>query len=319
MKIATRGSKLALWQAEHVRAFIEGRFGGTVELVVIKTSGDRIQDRPLAEVGGKGLFVKEIEEALIDGRADLAVHSMKDVPPALAHGLVLGAISAREDPRDALLVRPGLDAATIEALPRGARVGTSSLRRSCQLRALRPDLVIDPLRGNVDTRLRKLQEGQHDAIILAAAGLVRLGLGGHIRAFIPESVSLPAVGQGALGLEHRAGDDAAAAVAAAFADAATSACVRAERAFSGELEGSCRTPIAAHATLLAGVLRLSGLVGSVDGSEVLRVERTGPVADPEPLGVAAAVDLLARGARRLLQSAEQSAEQSAVPSAPGDA
>ncbi len=304
MRIATRGSKLALWQAEHVRAFIEARFSEAVELVVIKTSGDRIQDRPLAEVGGKGLFVKEIEEALIEGRADLAVHSMKDVPPALAPGLMLGAIGAREDPRDALLVRPGLDAASLEALPSGAHVGTSSLRRSCQLRAVRPDLVIDPLRGNVDTRLRKLEEGQHDAIVLAAAGLVRLGLGGRIRALIPESVSLPAVGQGALGLEHRVGDARAAEVARAFTDEATSACVRAERAFSAELEGSCRTPIAARAHVVAGALRLLGLVGSIDGAEILRVEHAGPASAPEAVGIAAAADLLARGARRLLLSAE---------------
>ena len=302
MRIATRGSRLALWQAEHVRAFIEARFPGRVELVVVKTSGDRIQDRPLAEVGGKGLFVKEIEEALLEGRADLAVHSMKDVPPALAPGLVLGAVSAREDPRDALLVRPGLDAESIEGLPRGAHVGTSSLRRSCQLRAIRPDLAIDPLRGNVDTRLRKLEQGQHDAIVLAAAGLRRLGLGGHIRALLSEAVSLPAVGQGALGLEHRAGDARAAEVARVFEDAETAACVRAERAFSAQLEGSCRTPIAARARLEAGVLHLAGLVGSVDGAEVLRVERDGVPADPEALGVAAAAELLARGARRLLQS-----------------
>lgn len=313
MKIATRGSKLALWQAHHVRDFVRAqRPGEEVELVIIKTSGDKILDVPLAEVGGKGLFVKEIEEALLDGRADLAVHSMKDVPSDLAPGLVLGAIGPREDPRDALVLPAGKAGGSLDALPRGANVGTSSLRRMCQLRALRPDLRITPLRGNVDTRLRKLDAGELDAIILAAAGLVRLGLGDRITARLAEHVSLPAVGQGALGLEHRAGDANAEAVARAFADADTSLAVRAERAFARTLEGGCQAPMAAWARRAGDALAIDALVGSRDGQRVVRAARKGPSSDPEALGKAVAEELLAQGAAEILEQ-----ERAAAPKVVG--
>jgi hydroxymethylbilane synthase len=245
---------------------------------------------------------------------------MKDVPAELAAGLVLAAISEREDPRDALLTRPG-GALSLEALPEGAHVGTSSLRRTCQLRALRPDLRISPLRGNVDTRLRKLDEGEYDAIVLAAAGLSRLGLGDRISARLDESVSLPAVGQGALGLEVRPGEAVTRTIAEAFNHDDTARCVQAERTFSACLEGSCQTPIAALARRLGDTLSLSGLVGSADGRKVLRVSRQGSAAEPEALGRAAAAELLALGARALLGTSAvlPSAETGAVlPSAEGE-
>jgi hydroxymethylbilane synthase len=256
--IATRESRLALWQAHHVRDLLRERFGATVELLGMTTRGDQILDVTLSKVGGKGLFVKELETALEDGRAHLAVHSLKDVPMELPPGFVLAAVLEREDPRDAFVSNRF---ASLDELPEGAVVGTSSLRREVQLRALRPDLVIEPLRGNLDTRLRKLDDGGYDAIVLAAAGLKRLGLGARIRARFEVDTMLPAAGQGALGIEVR--DDAAALreMLAAMTHAPTWLAAHAERAVSRALGGSCSMPLAAHARFDGGVLRLDALLG----------------------------------------------------------
>jgi len=305
VRIATRGSKLALWQAEHVSALLRGREPGlTVELVVLKTRGDKILDRALSEVGGKGLFVKEIEEALLDGRADVAVHSMKDLTSEVPDELTIAAVPEREDPRDALLVRPGLEARTVAALPSGARVGTSSLRRVCQLRARHGDLAIEPLRGNVDTRLGKLERGELDAIVLACAGLRRLGFGDRITAALSTEESLPAIGQGALAIECRKDDAATAARLAALDDPATHRAVAAERGFLARLEGDCKTPLAAFATLDKNSQRLSleGLIGAPDGSRIVRATVEGPAADGPALGRALAERLLADGGGALLAS-----------------
>jgi hydroxymethylbilane synthase len=299
--IATRGSALALWQAEHVKARIAAVAPGvTVDFNVIKTSGDKILDVPLAKVGGKGLFVKEIEQALLDREADLAVHSMKDVPAELAPGLVLAAVSSREVPWDALCARAPV---TVDTLPRGARVGTSSMRRQCQLLARRPDLQIAMLRGNVPTRIRKLDDGEFDAIVLAAAGLTRLGMGDRITQQLPIEISVPAVAQGVLGLETRA-DDArtAALIRRAIHDPAEERRVIAERAFLARMGGSCQTPLAAHATDHGGGLHIRGLCGMPDGTKILRAEVTGPAADAEQLGHRLADDLLAQGADQILAS-----------------
>jgi len=300
--IATRGSALALWQAEHVKARLAGVAPGvTVEFNVIKTSGDKILDVPLAKVGGKGLFVKEIEQALIDREADLAVHSMKDVPAELAPGLVLAAVSTREVPWDALCARAPV---TVDTLARGATVGTSSMRRQCQLLARRPDLKIAMLRGNVPTRIRKLDDGEFDAIVLAAAGLTRLGLGDRITQQLPIEISVPAVAQGVLGLETRAGDARTAElIRRAIHDPAEERRVVAERAFLARMGGSCQTPLAAHAVdHPGGGLRMLGLCGMPDGSKILRAEVTGPASDAEQLGHRLADDLLAQGADRILAS-----------------
>jgi hydroxymethylbilane synthase len=296
--IATRGSALALWQANHVKAALEKDDPGlAVSLVIIKTKGDKILDVPLAQVGGKGLFVKEIEEALLDGRAQLAVHSMKDVPAELEKGLVLAAVSKREDPLDVLVSRKG----TLAELPQGAHVGTSSLRRICQLKARRPDLRISALRGNVDTRLRKLDAGEYDAIVLAAAGLVRLGHGDRISERLPLDISLPAIGQGALGLETRADDQATIVrIRRVLHDEGAAACVNAERSFLARLHGGCQTPLAGHATLANGRLHMEGLVGSLDGRTILRESTDGAPGDAVALGKALAEKLLSRGADRLL-------------------
>ena len=305
LRIATRGSKLALWQAHHVRdRLVAAEPGLVVELLVLKTMGDKIQDRPLSEVGGKGLFVKEIEEALLDGRADVAVHSMKDLPAELAPGLVLAAVPVREDPRDALLVRPGLrgHVERVEDLPAGARVGTSSLRRVCVLKAMRPDLVVEALRGNVDTRLKKLDEDQLDAIVLAVAGLSRLGFGDRIAARLDVKRSVPAIGQGALAIECRDGDEATLARLKRLDDEATATTTRAERAFLGRLGGTCRTPLAAHATLRGDALELDGLVGRPDGTLVLREAITGPASEAARLGVQLAERLIALGADAILRA-----------------
>ncbi len=310
--IATRGSALALWQANHVRdSIIRVRPQWTVELIVIKTTGDKILDRPLAEIGGKALFVKEIEHALLDGRADVAVHSMKDVPAELAPGLFMAAISARESPFDALcsVGERGLD-----DLPEGARVGTASMRRQCQLLARRPDLAISMVRGNVPTRLGKLETGDFDAVVLAAAGLQRLGHGDRISQLLDAEICLPAVGQGVLGIETRSlegdakpGDkDTVAAVREALHDPAEEARVIAERAFLAHLGGSCQTPLAAYATYQgdadanAGTLKVRGLCGRPDGSSILRAEREGPAPDAEQLGRAVADDLLGLGAQAII-------------------
>ncbi|RMH36263.1 MAG: hydroxymethylbilane synthase [Deltaproteobacteria bacterium] len=299
MKIATRGSALALWQANHVRDRLRAADPDlAVDLVVIRTRGDRILDVPLAKVGGKGLFVKEIEQALLDGRADLAVHSMKDVPADLEAGLALAAISERADPFDALVSRDGV---RLDALPPGATVGTSSLRRQCQLRALRPDVTVVPLRGNVDTRLRKLDDGLFDAIVLASAGLVRLGHADRIVERLAPPAFLPAIAQGALGVETRADDaDTIRRVRAALHCESDARRVRAERAVMARLDGGCQTPIAAFARLAGDALELSALVATPDGREVIRADRTGSSSEPEALGVAVAEELLARGADRIL-------------------
>lgn len=299
--IATRGSALALWQAEHVKARLAAVAPEVVvEFNVIKTSGDKILDVPLAKVGGKGLFVKEIEQALIDHEADLAVHSMKDVPAELAPGLVLAAVSSREVPWDALCARAPV---TVDALPDGARVGTSSMRRQCQLLARRPDLQIAMLRGNVPTRIRKLDDGEFDAVVLAAAGLTRLGLAHRITQELPIEVSIPAVAQGVLGLETRGGDSAVAdLIRRAIHDPAEERRVAAERAFLARMGGSCQTPLAAHALADGENLRILGLCGMPDGTRILRAEVTGPAADAVQLGQRLADDLLAQGADQILAS-----------------
>lgn len=301
LAIATRGSALALWQANHVRDRLLAREpDATIELVVLKTTGDAIVDRPLADIGGKGLFVKEIEEALLDRRADVAVHSMKDVPAELAPGLVMAAVSEREDPADALVSRHG---GGVAELPPGARVGTSSLRRACQLRSRRPDLVIVPLRGNVPTRLGRLDAGELDAIVLAAAGLRRLGHQGRISERIDPALSVPAVGQGALGIETRADDVATMArVRAALHHDDDATCVAAERGFLAELFGGCQAPMAAHARLAGGRIELVGLIGRPDGSEIVRGERGGPRGQAEAIGRALGRELLGRGGRAILES-----------------
>jgi hydroxymethylbilane synthase len=299
LRIATRKSPLALWQAEHVRAELQRLHPGlVVELVTFTTQGDKILDTPLAKIGGKGLFVKELEVALLDGRADIAVHSMKDVPMEFPEGLGLIAIGDREDPRDAFVSNTF---ASIDALPAGAVVGTSSLRRQCQLRSRRPDLVIRDLRGNVNTRLAKLDAGEYDALILASAGLKRLGFHARITAEITPEFSLPAVGQGALGIEARVGDERVAALIAPLNHEDSAARVRAERAMNRRLQGGCQVPIAGYAELKDGELHLRGLVGSVDGREIISDEVRGPQADAQALGEALADRLLAMGAGRILQ------------------
>jgi hydroxymethylbilane synthase len=299
VKIATRGSALALWQANHVRDRLRADDPSLdVELVIIKTKGDKILDVPLAKVGGKGLFVKEIERALLDEAADVAVHSMKDVPAELEAGLDMVAISTRANPFDALVSRNG---ESLAELPDGARVGTSSLRRQCQLRAARPDVEIVSLRGNVNTRLRKLDDGELDAVILAAAGLERLGFGDRIADRLEPPRFLPAIAQGALGIETRADDtDTIARVREAIHDASDAPRVLAERAFMARLEGGCQTPMAAYADWDGGGLHVRGLVSSVDASEMLRGEVRGLGEDAEALGRQLAEDLLERGAGRIL-------------------
>jgi len=300
LRIATRQSPLALWQAEHVARLLRERQAGLrVELVRMTTQGDKILDSPLAKIGGKGLFVKELEQSLFDGRTDLAVHSMKDVPVELPEGLHLPVVLAREEPRDAFV---SMRYRHFDALPQHARLGTSSLRRQAQLQALRPDLEIVSLRGNVGTRLQRLTEGRYDAIILASAGLIRLGLTDRITHMLDTEVCLPAIGQGAVGIECRAGDARVADLIAALGCHDTQVCVSAERALNRRLEGGCQVPIAGHATLERDMLRLRGLVGQPDGSEIVRGERTGVAADAEQLGVALADELLDRGAAAILQN-----------------
>ncbi|HET9340152.1 MAG TPA: hydroxymethylbilane synthase [Casimicrobiaceae bacterium] len=299
--IATRESALALWQAEHVRTRLAGLYPHThVDLLGLTTQGDRIVDRPLASIGGKGLFIKELEVAMAEGRADLAVHSLKDLPMELADGFALAAITAREDPRDAFVSNRH---ATLAALPAGAVVGTSSLRREAQLRERFPSLRVEPLRGNVNTRLRKLDEGRYDAIILAAAGLKRLGFADRIADLIDPADSLPAPGQGALAIECRADRPDLIDAITPLADTATTLSTSAERAFSRMLAGNCHTPLAAHGEWMGERLWLRGLVASADGREVMRGELDVDVGDieaAEALGAALADDFLARGAARLM-------------------
>jgi hydroxymethylbilane synthase len=300
LRIATRKSQLALWQAEHVAALLrEAHPGLQIELVPLLTQGDRIQDRSLAAIGGKGLFIKELEVAIEDLRADIAVHSMKDVPADLPHGLTIGAVLKRADPRDALVTTSGI--ARLEDLPRGAIVGTSSLRRQAQLYALRPDLNIQSLRGNVDTRIRKLDAGGMDAIVLACAGLVRLGVESRITARLDPKVCLPAVTQGVIGIECRSNDVRTAGLLQALEDAATRKVMDAERAFAARLGGSCQSPIAAYAELDADRITLRGLVAEPDGSRLLRDTESGSAENPAALGRQLAERMLAAGAGLLLE------------------
>ena len=300
LKIATRQSPLALWQAEHIRARLEAMHADLkVELVTFVTQGDKILDTPLAKIGGKGLFVKELEAALLDGRADLAVHSMKDVPMALPEGLSLAVICEREDPLDAFVSNTY---ACFDELPQGAKVGTSSLRRKCQILKQRPDLNIIDLRGNVGTRLSKLDAGLYDAIILASAGLKRLGLNGRICHTLDATLSLPAVGQGALGLECRETDQAVLDLILPLLHVESDLCVRAERAFNAYLEGGCQVPIAGYATLHQDQIQIEGRVGSFDGATLLKVKLSGPAEDAQQLGITLAQKLLEQGAGDLLKS-----------------
>lgn len=300
LKIATRQSPLALWQAEHIRARLEALHTDLkVELVTFVTQGDKILDTPLAKIGGKGLFVKELEAALLDGRADLAVHSMKDVPMALPEGLSLAVICEREDPLDAFVSNTYH---SFDELLQGAKVGTSSLRRKTQILKQRPDLNIIDLRGNVGTRLSKLDSGLYDAIILASAGLKRLGLAERIRHNLSPEISLPAVGQGALGLECRTTDQVVLDLILPLLHIETDVCVRAERAFNAYLEGGCQVPIAGYATLNQGQLHMEGRVGSVDGVTLLKVKLSGVPEQAEQLGVSLAQKLLEQGAGDLLKA-----------------
>ena len=298
IRIATRKSPLALWQAEHVAERLRQAHPGLrVELLGMTTRGDKILDSPLAKIGGKALFVKELEQGLLDRSADIAVHSMKDVPAELPEGLHLGAILERHDPRDAFISN---GYASFDELPQGAVVGTASLRRQCQLLARRPDLRIETLRGNVNTRLAKLDAGEYDAIVLAASGLQRLGLDPRIREILSAEASLPAVGQGALGIECRIDDPRVNDLIAPLIDADTTARVTAERAMSACLQGGCQVPIGGYALLEDGELFLRGLVGSPDGTRVIRGEIKGPIAEAERLGRHLGEDLLGRGGGEIL-------------------
>ncbi|HDZ8965523.1 TPA: hydroxymethylbilane synthase [Aeromonas dhakensis] len=298
LKIATRKSPLAMWQANFVKDRLEALYPELqVELVPMSTQGDKILDTPLAKVGGKGLFVKELETAMLEGRADIAVHSMKDVPVEFPEGLGLHTICEREDPRDAFVSNRFT---VIDELPQGAVVGTSSLRRQCQLRAARPDLVIRDLRGNVNTRLAKLDAGEYDAIILAAAGLKRLEMAHRITAFIEPEQSLPANGQGAVGIECRLDDHELHALLAPLEHPETRIRVLTERAMNRALQGGCQVPIGAYALVEGEEVWLRGLVGSPDGSRVIRDEIRGPLADGEALGHTLAQRLLADGADAIL-------------------
>jgi len=296
LRIGSRGSQLALWQANHISDLLRAR-GHQVEIEIIHTTGDKITDVALAKVGTKGMFTKEIEEALAAGKVDLAVHSLKDLPTELPQGFEIAAITERQDPRDAFCSR---HFAQIEALPHGAHVGTSSLRRQAQLKAIRPDLDIHPLRGNVDTRLRKLEEGQYDAIILASAGLKRLGKTELIQQIIPAEIMCPAAGQGALGIEIREGDARTRALLAFLNDPNARAATTCERALLNSLGGGCQVPIGAFATMGDGKLHLESIVADPDGSRLLRDSRDGT--DPEKLGNEAGAALLARGGDEILEA-----------------
>jgi hydroxymethylbilane synthase len=299
LRIATRKSPLALWQAEHVATLLrQAHMALVVELVPITTQGDRIQDRSLADIGGKGLFIKELEVALDEKRADIAVHSMKDMPGELPNGLMIAAVLERADARDALVTAK---AKSLQELPHGARVGSSSLRRQAQLLAARPDLRIEALRGNVDTRLRKLDAGEMDAIVLACAGLMRLGLESRITSRLDPSISLPAVSQGVIGIECRSEDLRTRGLLRPLDHAATRIVMDAERAFAHRLGGSCQSPIAAHAQIEGDRLALDGLVAEPDGSLLLRDAMTGSVQNPAELGRQLADRILAAGAGPLLE------------------
>src|SRR4030042_6109391 len=321
ISIGTRGSKLALWQAEWVKTQLEKICPDLeIELNKIKTTGDKVLDVPLAKVGGKGLFVKEIEEALLENKVDIAVHSMKDVPTEFPDGLHLAVICKREDPRDAFIIsrksegrKQKIKIRKFNELPHGAKLGTSSLRRSCQLLNIRPDLKILQLRGNLDTRIRKLDEGQFNAIILAAAGVKRLGLENRMTEILPVDISLPAIGQGAIGVECRINDEEINNLIAPLNHPETSLCVKAERAFLKRLEGGCQVPIAAYARIInnpptpplvkggeGGLLIMDGLVGSISGEKVIKGHIEGNPENAELLGITLAEDILSRGALEIL-------------------
>lgn len=308
LRIGTRGSSLALWQANHIAGLLAERLGIETELVRIRTAGDRLQSASVAQVnavigsesGTKGIFIKELEEALLAGGIDLAVHSMKDVPTEIPAGLVFAAITRREDPRDCLISREG---ATLETLAPGATVGTSSLRRQAQLRHHRPDIEALDLRGNVDTRLQKLDAGKFDAVVLAVAGVNRLGLSGRITQILNEAVMLPAVGQGALGIETRANDTETSRLAASLDDAETRACITAERALLHELQGGCQVPLGAWAHRVADEIRIAAAVFSADGTEFVRRDARGAQVDAAAVGKRLGKTLLEAGADKILRLA----------------
>lgn len=303
VRIATRKSTLALWQANYVKVRLEALHPDLIiELVTMTSRGDRILDAPLAKIGGKGLFVKELESALLNGQADIAVHSMKDLPMALPDGLELTVICEREDPRDALVSN---QFQTLNELPEGAVVGTSSLRRQCQLLKKRSDLIIRFLRGNVNTRLQKLDENEYDAIILAAAGLIRLEMQDCIKQFLPVSLSLPAAGQGAVGIECRTFDEDIKALIKPLHHTCTATCVLAERAMNRHLDGGCQVPIAGYAVLDGDHVTLEGLVGKPDASVILRTSVTRPQSECEQAGIEAADNLLSLGAGEILKAVYQ--------------
>lgn len=295
--IGTRGSKLALWQAEYIKGLVEGITGLPVELKIIKTTGDKILDVPLSKVGGKGLFTKELEVELMAGTVDLCVHSMKDVPTELPAGLYISATPERVDPRDALVSGAGY---TLDTLPQGARVGTSSLRRIAQVRSLRPDVEIVDVRGNLDTRMRKAENGEVDVVILAAAGITRMGWAERITSYIPTDQMVSAVGQGAIGIEIREGDTLMVDVSAKLCHADTFTCVTAERVVMKKLEGGCQVPIGAYARLDGQTLVMDAIVGSVDGETILTVAMEGPADKPVELGEAVVAALLELGADAIL-------------------
>jgi hydroxymethylbilane synthase len=314
LRIGTRGSKLALWQANYVAEALHRLHGVETELIRIRTSGDRMQSAPVAQIneqigaesGGKGIFIKELEEALLAGEVDLAVHSMKDVPTETPAGLAFPAITRREDPRDCLISRTGR---TLKTLAPGARIGTSSLRRQAQIRHQRPDVEVDDLRGNVDTRLKKLDAGEFDAIVLAMAGVNRLGLAGRITQVLGEDVMIPAVGQGALGIETRADDRSTAGLISALDDAETRACVTAERALLQALQGGCQVPLGAIGVIRSGELRLDAGVFSAAGSEYVRRSESGPPEKAQEIGNRLADALIKAGADRILQLAGRTVGQ----------
>ena len=311
IRLGSRGSQLALWQANWAKSELEKRYKNLeVEIIKIKTTGDKILDVPLAKVGGKGLFVKEIEEALLEKRIDLAVHSMKDVPTDFPNGLHLAAITEREDPRDALIIGGrgrGAGVRGFKDIPQGATIGTSSLRRSSQLLNVRPDLKIMQLRGNLNTRLKKLDEGQYDAIILAAAGVKRLGWTDRITEYLQQEISLPAIGQGALGIETRMDDKEINELTAFFDHPATSISVRAERALLKKLEGGCQVPIAAYGEVKNNQLKLIGLVASTDGKRIIKDSITGQIDRAEAIGIELAERLLSMGAWDILKEVYETA------------
>jgi len=299
LRIGTRGSQLALWQANWVKEkLVRKNSDLDIEIVRIRTTGDKILDVPLAKVGGKGLFVKEIETALLDNSVDLAVHSMKDVPTLLPEGLEIAAVTERKDPRDVIISREGK---TLAQLPEGARIGTSSLRRQAQLSGYRPDLVMEPLRGNINTRLQKLRDGQYDAIVLAYAGVKRLGWEGEVTQILDTDIMLPAIGQGALGIESREDDPGTLELILFLNHPETSICVRAERAFLRRLEGGCQVPIAAYATVDNSTVTLTGLVAGLDGEKRIRMELRSDEASAEEAGLELAEQVLDSGGREILE------------------